>query len=168
MHNGSCHFRPLELTSDLDRVVDFYADAPDYWEMAEGSPPGLEKAKEFFEDIPSKCNPEEIHRLGFFLGERLSGIADLFFDFPDDGDAYIGLMMLGPWARNKGSGKIFLNHLEGLARAGKAKNLYIAVMTINPKGRAFWEREGFLATGLSGMSVVGDHQQELHRLLKPL
>ena len=133
------------MTTDLDKVIEFYADAPDYWEMAVGNPPGREKAIEFFEDIPPNCNPEEIHRLGFFLGERLSGIADLFSDFPESGDAYIGLMILGPWARNKGSGKILLDHLEGLARAGKAKELYTAVMITNPKGRAFWEREGFLS-----------------------
>jgi hypothetical protein len=33
-------------------------------------------------------------------------------------------------------------------------------MNTNPKGRAFWEREGFIATGLSGMSIVGTNQQE--------
>lgn len=167
MHSGSCHFRPLEMTSNLDRVVEFYVDAPDYWEMAEGNPPGIEKAKEFFEDIPPNCNPGKTHRLGFFWGERLSGIADFFY-FPEDGDAYIGLMMFGSWARNKGFGEIFLSHLEELACAAKAQKLYTAVMTINTKGRAFWEREGFPTTGLSGMNIAGDHQQELHRLLNPL
>ncbi|WP_037316252.1 GNAT family N-acetyltransferase [Ruegeria halocynthiae] len=160
--------RPLDMASDLNRVVEFYVDAPDYWEIAEGSRPGLEKAKEFFKDLPPDCDPKDARRLGLFLGERLSGIADLFFGFPEAGDAYIGLMMLGPWARNQGMGKSFLSQVEGLARAGEAKCLYLAVMTINSKGRAFWEREGFSATGLSGMSVVGDNQQELHRLVKSL
>ncbi len=160
--------RSLEETSDLNRVTEFYVEAPDYWELAEGYPPGFEKAKEFFGDIPPQCDPDEVHRLGFFLEERLSGIADLFFGFPKHGDAYLGLMMLGPWARNQGIGKRFLDHVEELAQTGGAKRLYLAVMTNNPKGRAFWEREGFLATGLSGKSVVGDNQQELHRLVKQL
>lgn len=160
--------RNLDVVSDLSKVEAFYAAAPDYWEAAEGSPPGFEKAKEFFEDIPPNSDPKQVHRLGLFSREQLSGIADLFFGFPERGDAYIGLMMLGPWARNQGTGKSFLSHVEGLARTGGAKNLYLAVMTINPKGRAFWEREGFTATGLSGVSVVGNSQQELHRLVKPL
>jgi len=160
--------RPLDKTSDVNKVVEFYAAAPDYWEIAEGKPPGFEKAHEFFEDIPPNCDPKEGHRLGLFLGEQLSGIADLYFGFPEGGDAYLGLMLLGPWARNQGMGKCFLSHVESLARAGSANRLYVGVMTINPKGRAFWEREGFSATGLSGMSVVGDHHQELNRLVKPL
>lgn len=160
--------RHLDKASDLNRVVDFYAESPDYWEIAEGNLPGHEKANEFFDDIPPNCDPKESCRLGIFLNERLSGIADLFFGFPEDGDAYIGLMMLGPWARGQGTGKRFLAHVEGLARSGGAKCLYLAVMTINSKGRAFWEREGFVATGLTGMNVVGDNQQELHRLVKSL
>lgn len=168
MDNRSYSIRALEMTADLDRVVKFYTDAPDYWEMAEGKPPGLKKAREFFEDVPPNSDPETAHRQGFFIGDRLSGIADLFFDYPDGGDAYIGLMIFSPQARSRGFGKTLLNHLEELACVGEATTIYTAVMTINPRGRAFWEREGFIATGLSGMSVVGDHQQELHRLAKSL
>ena len=158
----------LDKASDLHRVEAFYAAAPDYWEAAEGHPPGLGKAEEFFEDTPPNCDPSETCRFGVFLDEHLSGIADLFFGFPELGDAYVGLMMLGPWARNQGIGQILLSHVEELAKTGGAKNLYLAVMTINSRGRAFWEREGFVATGLSGMSVVGNNQQELHRLVKTL
>jgi hypothetical protein len=44
--------------------------------------------------------------LGVFLDEYLSGIADLLFGIPELGDAYVELMMLGPWARNQGIGQI--------------------------------------------------------------
>ena len=73
--------RPLNMTADLDSVTQFYIDAPDYWQTVDGCAPGVEKAKEFFEDIPPKCNPDYAHTLGFFLDQRLSGIADLFLDF---------------------------------------------------------------------------------------
>lgn len=160
--------RLLDIHSDLDKVAGFYRAAPDYWQRAEGHPPGREKAMQFFLDVPPNCNADETQRLGLFFDERLSGLADVSFGYPDVGDAYLGLMILGPWARNAGTGALFLRHIEGLARAADARKLYLAVKTINARGRAFWEREGFSATGLSGFSVVGEARQELHRLVKPL
>ncbi|WP_037317816.1 hypothetical protein, partial [Ruegeria halocynthiae] len=65
--------RNLDVVSDLSKVEAFYAAAPDYWETAEGNPPGFDKAKEFFEDIPPNCDPKQVHRLGHFSGGVESG-----------------------------------------------------------------------------------------------
>ncbi len=157
--------RPLDKTSDLNAVVRFYADAPDFWELVDGQKPGATKAAAFFNDLPPNCDESSAHQLGLFLGDRLSGIGNLCFGFPEPRDAYIGLMMLGPWARNEGRGKVLLSQLENIAKRGGASNLYLAVWTINPKGRAFWEREGFSPTGLSGKDEKG---REAHRLVKRL
>ncbi|MEP2029870.1 MAG: GNAT family N-acetyltransferase [Paracoccaceae bacterium] len=160
--------RPLEINVDLEKVTEFYRASPDYWQTAEGSPPGPDKARAFFFDGPPGCNVDESHRLGLFIDDRLSGLAELSFGFPNPGDAYLGFMILGPWARNAGIGKVLLAHIERLARQSGADKLYLAVMTINARGRAFWEREGFSATGKKGVSVGGENQQELHRLVKQL
>ncbi len=64
--------RALHPIRDLDLVVDFYADAPDYWLIAEGRAPGPEKARDFFTDAPPGCDPQTSHRLGLFLEGRLS------------------------------------------------------------------------------------------------
>ena len=160
--------RLLSIDSDLDKVIGFYREAPDYWQMAEANPPGAEKAKAFFSDCPPNCNQDESHRLGLFIDDRLSGLAELSFGFPNAGDAYLGLMILGPWARNAGIGPAFLAHVERLAKQTGAEKLFLAVMTINSRAHAFWEREGFCATGKSGVSIVGTNRQELHRLVKRL
>lgn len=160
--------RRLDAASDLNRVADFYSETSDYWELVEGTTARLEKAEEFFKDAPPNRSSEEGFRLGVFLDGRLSGIADMFLDYPEPREAYIGLMVLGAWSRNKGIGRRFLNHLEELARAGKAARLYVGVMTINPRGRAFWEREGFSPTGRSTMYTVGGIRREMHRLVKHL
>ncbi|WP_421701823.1 GNAT family N-acetyltransferase [Aliiroseovarius sp.] len=160
--------RPLEPTRDLQTVTDFYAEAPDYWRMLDGVDPGPEKAHAFFTDIPPGCDPATSHHLGLFLEGRLSGLADLSFGFPDPGDAYMGLMLLGPWARGGGHGARFLSHVEGLARAQGATRLLLAVAERNPRGGAFWRREGFTDTGRSGLSGAGPSPQVLHRLVKPL
>ena len=156
--------RALDPISDLDRVTAFYAEAPDYWLLADGIAPGLQKAIAFFTDGPPGCDPDRSYRLGLFLEGRLSGLAELSFGFPKTGDAYLGFMMLGPWARGAGFGRVFLSHVENLARRAQALQIFLAVLEANPRGRAFWEREGFGATGLSGVS----DGQVLHRLVKPL
>lgn len=160
--------RPLDPASDLDRVVGFYRDAPDYWQMAEGRQPGLEYAQGFFTDGPPGCDVSRSHRLGLFLDDQLSGLAELSFGFPEPEDAYLGFMMLGDWARGSGNGRVFLTHLEELAAKAGAKWLYLAVLEANPRGRAFWLREGFQSTRLRGEMQMGDKFQALERLSKDL
>jgi GNAT superfamily N-acetyltransferase len=97
---------------------------------------------------------------------RLSGVAELSFGFPGPADAYLGLMLLGPWARGQGLGARFLAHVEALARTQGAPQLCLAVLDANPRGRAFWERQDFARTGLRGQDKATGHW--LERLAKPL
>ncbi len=158
--------RALDPSGDLSKVAQFYTEAPEYWLLADRAPPGPAKAATFFTDGPPGCDPARSHRLGLFLQGRLSGVAELSFGFPKADDAYLGLLMLGSWAQGAGFGRTFLTHLEGLARQSGASNLYLAVLEENPRGRAFWEREGFRDTGLGGETIVAGRPQKLHRLLK--
>ncbi|MFN6951680.1 MAG: GNAT family N-acetyltransferase [Albidovulum sp.] len=152
--------------SETTLVAQFYRESPDYWLLAEGRCDPKSQAQDFFTDIPPNCDPAESRRLGLFLNHRLSGVAELSFGFPDPGDAYLGLMLLGPWARGVGHGRSFLAHAEGLARAHHAPRLCLAVLDANPRGRAFWEREGFRPTGIRRHD--GMTGQWVERLSKPL
>lgn len=158
--------RPLDAASDLPLVEGFHREAPDYWLFAEGRAPGAAKASAFFTDGPPGCDPARSYRLGLFEGDCLGGVAELSFSFPLPEDAYLGLMILAPRLQGRGHGGRFLTHVEVLARAARAPRLYLAVIEANPRARAFWEREGFRATGLSGLDADTGHR--LHRLVKPL
>lgn len=158
--------RALDPAGDLDNVARFYREAPEYWLLADRVPPGPTKAAEFFTDGPPGCDPARSYRLGMFLDARLSGVAELSFGFPQDNDAYLGLMMLGSWAQGAGHGKAFLSKIEGLARNSGATDLYLAVIEENERGRAFWKREGFADTGVIGEDIVEGRPQKLLRLLK--
>lgn len=147
-------------------VAQFYREAPDYWLMAEGRCDPAAKASDFFTDAPPNCDPAQSDRLGLFVNQRLSGVADLSFGFPERSDAYLGLMLLGPWAQGAGHGKAFLAHVETLARKRHAARLFLAVLDVNFRGRAFWEREGFTDAGLSRHDPRTGHTT--HRLGKTL
>ena len=146
--------------SETALVAQFYREAPDYWLLAEGCCDPPHQAQEFFTDAPPNCDPSTSDRLGLFLNQRLSGVAEVFYGFPEPNDAYLGLMMIGPWAQGKGHGRSFLAHAVALARKRHAPRLYLAVLDANPRGRAFWEREGFKPTGKRGQDKITGHWLE--------
>lgn len=152
--------------SETALVAQFYREAPDYWLLAEGRVDPQAKASDFFTDAPPNCDPAQSDRLGLFVDHRLSGVAELSYGFPEPGDAYLGLMLLGPWAQGAGHGSVFLAHIEALARKRHAPRLYLAVLDANPRGRAFWEREGFRPTGRRAQDKLTGHW--LERLGKDL
>ncbi|WP_149588409.1 GNAT family N-acetyltransferase [Tabrizicola flagellatus] len=154
------------FTSETALVAQFYREAPDYWLMAKGRCDPKAQAQDFFIDAPPNCDPADSDRLGLFLNHRLSGVAEISYGFPEPGDAYLGLMILGPWAQGAGHGRAFLAHAETLARKRHAPRIYLAVLDVNLRGRAFWEREGFRATGLRRQDGTTGHWIE--RLVKPL
>jgi hypothetical protein len=109
---------------DLVTVHGFYALAPDYWHLAEGQEPGLQKARDFFTDSPPNCDPKVSLRVGLFLDNRLSGLAELSFGFPTANAAYLGSMMLGPWARNRGNSRKFLKYIEDNTRQTEVRSYF--------------------------------------------
>lgn len=152
--------------SEAALVAQFYREAPDYWLLAEGRCDPQAKASDFFTDAPPNCDPAQSDRLGLFLNQRLSGVAEVSYGFPEGNDAYLGLMLLGPWAQGSGHGRTFLAQAEALARKRHASLLYLAVLDVNPRGRAFWLREGFRPTSLRRQNGTTGHWVE--RLVKDL
>ena len=158
--------RALDPVADLDAVEGLYARAADYWILADRRAPDRQKACDFFTDTPPGCDPLRSHRLGVFGDDGLMGVAELSFGFPAAGDAYLGLQILAPEARGRGIGPALLAEVEARARAAGAGVLYLAVLAENPRGRAFWLREGFRDTGVSRYDDETGHV--LHRLSKGL
>ena len=158
--------RDLDPASDLAAVTQVYADAADYWTLADRVPPNAAKAAAFFTDAPPGCDPGRSRHLGLFIGDRLGGLAELSFGFPVPGAAYLGLMILMPALRGQGHGRTLLDRVERIALENGAPNLYLAVLSENPRGWAFWQREGFRTTGLSRQDTLTGHT--LTRLTKPL
>jgi GNAT superfamily N-acetyltransferase len=148
--------RRLHL-SEVHLVERFYSDAPDYWLLANGSCDAAQQAAAFFTDCPPGCDAAASAHLGLFLDGRLSGVAEVSFGFPEKGDAYLGLMMLGPWAQGAGHGTRFLAEVEAIARVAHSAALYLAVLDANPRGRAFWLRAGFTPTGLRRQDAGTGH-----------
>lgn len=158
--------RPLDPSADLADVEALYQAAADFWQMTDRRPPDRHKAEAFFIDTPPGCDPAASHRLGLFEHFRLMGVAELSFGFPNSNSAYLGLMVLAPSARGRGLGRVLLAEVEVRARKTGAAGLYLAVLDANPKGRAFWEREGFRDTGVGRFDdETGHWVRRMHKTL---
>ena len=158
--------RSLSPGTDTNLVEALYAEAADYWLLADRVPPDRAKAEAFFTDAPPGADPARAQRLGLFDEGRLSGVAELSFGFPEPQDAYLGLMILAPRLRGQGHGRRLLAKVEDRARRAGAPRLCLGVLDANPRGRAFWEREGFGDTGTFRDDPDTGHR--IRRLLKVL
>lgn len=155
----------LHPTKDLPAVATLLQEAADYWLLAEGTAPGPTAAADFFTDGPPNRDPLQSHHLGLYVQDRLSGLAELSFGFPEAGDAYLGLMIVTPRLRGMGHGPTLLREVEARARVARAPALYLGVLDVNPRGAAFWMREGFTLTGIAR---TDEHGNTIRRLRKPL
>lgn len=160
--------RSLDPITDRAAVESLYRAAADYWALDRLAPDPATQSAAFFTDAPPGCDPDESHRLGLFLNDRLAGIAELSFGFPEAGDAYLGLMIFADWARGQGLGQALLREVLSRARAKPCADIYLGVLDSNPKGRAFWLREGFTDTGFSRLDTDNGVTNTIRRLRKPL
>ncbi len=161
--------RPLADPADRPAVAEFFARAADYVALETGLPPDEGTVEDFFTGAPPGGDPADGVRIGAMGPDgRLEGIAALAFGYPRVGDAYLGLLLLDPAARGQGLGRAMLGHLAALARGRGAQRMLVAVLEANPRGLAFWRREGFGPDAVFEAVERGARRHRLHRLARDL
>lgn len=158
--------RSLDPVGDLAAVAGLYHEAKDFWRLTEGRDPDAAMIAEFFTAAPPTSDPARTQRLGLFGVGGLLGLAELAFDWPGPGDAFLGLMFFSPQARGRGLGPRLLAGVEARARAAGAPALFLGVLQANPRAHAFWVRMGFAETGFR--RVIPETGHVIYRLRKPL
>jgi GNAT superfamily N-acetyltransferase len=156
--------RPLDPVADRAAVLELHDRAADYVRLETGQDPTPERMDDYFQGAPPGIDPVTSSRLGLFDTGRLAVIADLAFGWPEPTDAYIGLMLAVPEARGQGLGHALVAHVKATARARGATRLLLAVLDDNPRGRAFWEREGFRVVLTFPPSDMGGKTHVRHRM----
>jgi GNAT superfamily N-acetyltransferase len=160
--------RALFPDSDATAVRHLFDRAADYIDLETGELPSDATVADFFAPAPFATEPADTVKLGLFSGGRLDAIADLAFGFPDQGDAFIGLLLIAADRRGHGLGHLFVDHIVDVARARHAPRLFIAVLEANPKARAFWAREGFVPVLTSPPTQMGRRIHIRHRMERRL
>lgn len=160
--------RALDPVADYALVLALLHEAADYIRLERDADPGPEVADEFFHDAPPGCDPAASCRRGLFADGRLLAVAEMALGYPAATEAYLGFLLVTPAARGTGAGQRLLRHMETEARAAGCSAIFLAVLEANPRGRAFWEREGFRLVLANRDVTLGAKTQIAHRLGKPL
>ena len=160
--------RSLDASRDHACVMAFLHSAADYIRLERGADPSPEVADDFFTNCPPGCDAARSLRLGVFDGAHLTAIADMAMGYPDAQTAYLSLLLIALQARSRGVGPYILRYLQSRAAEMRATAICLGVLEANPRGRAFWQREGFMATGISGTVTMGTKTQLAYRLKKLL
>lgn len=157
--------RPLHPTRDFAILRGLFDAAADYVELESGAPPSDQTVTDFLQDRPPNTGPEAAHHFGLFDGADLVGAMGMLFGYPDPSDAYIGLLILDPAHRGGGMGAQAVHHAADFARHHSATRLLVAVLEENPKGRAFWDRQGFTLEKTFPAGAGGHIRHRLTRAL---
>jgi GNAT superfamily N-acetyltransferase len=160
--------RPLDPARDHARVMGFLHRAADYVRLERGADPSPEVARDSFTDCPPGCDPAQSLRLGAFEHGNLIAMTEMAKGYPEADSAYLGLLLIAAQARGRGVGRWIVRYLQARAHEMGMTAICLGVLAANPRGRAFWEREGFRDTGLAGNVTLGQKVQRAHRLRKSL
>lgn len=140
--NG-CRLRQLS-ERDIGSAQKLCEQCTDYFLLHEGAAAPATAAKEIFDALP----PGKTRKDKFVFGVEkadgaLVGLVDLVRDFPENGVWMLGLMLLAPEERSKGTGKATHEALALWSKALGAKSLRIGVIEENKKGARFWDSLGY-------------------------
>jgi len=160
--------RELDPDADAPAVRHLFDRTADYIDLETGEDPSDAHVADFFEPAPFVTDPADTLKLGLFSGGRLDAIADLAFGFPEQEDAFIGLLLIAADRRSHGLGHLFVDHIADVARARHAPRLFVAVLEANPKGQAFWAREGFVPVLTLPPAKMGRRIHVRHRMERRL
>jgi GNAT superfamily N-acetyltransferase len=160
--------RTLHPAHDHSLVMALLHLAADYIHLERDAAPTPAVADEFFTDAPPGCDAAQSLRLGVFDGPHLIAITDMAMAYPDAQTAYLSLLLVATHARGRHIGPYILRYLQSRAAEMRATAICLGVLAANPRGRAFWAREGFHDTGISGNVTLGTKTQLAYRLKKLL
>jgi GNAT superfamily N-acetyltransferase len=138
-------YRTFVLTKDDAAVAQvFFEECQDFALLTTALPTAEDEGQKLFSDLPTGMKPEDKTVFGLFENENLIGVIDSINGYPTVGEWFIGLFMLHPHCRGKGTGGKWLRAYEAFARAGGAKSIQLGVVEQNLRGRNFWEKNGFV------------------------
>ncbi len=108
--------------------------------------------------LPPNKSHEDKYYIGFFNRTKLVAIMDLIVGFPNPSTAFIGLFMVDKSEQGMGTGTSIISECTVYIRAMGYSNICLGYVKGNPQSKSFWEKNGFVKTGVEskqdGYTVV--------------
>jgi GNAT superfamily N-acetyltransferase len=143
--------RLLASDEDVERLQQLLEMLPSYCENTIGYPPGPAEAHSTLIARPPSASPDDKVPLGVFdMSGQLIAFSDLILRFPEQGQCYIGYVLVDPRCQHQGLGSYLLKFSTRLAASRQSRCTQATtglIETFGPQGQRFLERNGFVSTG---------------------
>ena len=166
------HARALASDDDVKSLQQLFEMLPSYCEKTIGFPPGPAEAHSTLIARPPSATPDDKLPIGAFdMGGQLVGFSDLILRFPEQGQCYIGYVLVDPKCQNQGLGSYLLEFSAKLAASRQSQCTHAVtglIETFGHEGRTFLERGGFVPTGTVTPYKVNTISSTRHEYVKAL
>jgi GNAT superfamily N-acetyltransferase len=155
--------------ADQPAIFTLLQGCEDFSLLSSGLPATEEDALELLHDRPPGIAPDQKAVIGFFdRDHRLIAALDFLAGYPEENIWFIGLLLIHPDQRGRGSGKSILSAFEAWARANQAEALMLGVLECNTAALRFWQSNGFWDVERTGPRVYGLREHTVIRMRKDL
>ncbi|MFO7630932.1 MAG: GNAT family N-acetyltransferase [Caldilinea sp.] len=154
---------PLDPALHVDALQAVYAATPGYWQMYKLATPPQDHALHELtaaQEIVGRSLLGILRRMDRTdpdAGAELIGVLDFRLHWPDDGVAYIALLLVAESLQRRGIGAQTWSLLKPwLASVAGIRSVRVGVEQFNVVALKFWEAQGFTLTGESDRVRVGE------------
>jgi len=134
------------MEADISDVYALCKSNQKYYE-ALNTAPTVESLTEIISRVPEGADTGDKYFVGFYEDGRLISVLDLIAGYPEKDDAFIGWFMVDGHLQRKGIGsQIFADVRAAMAGQGY-DYLSLSCEKENTEAIAFWQAQGFKATG---------------------
>ncbi len=127
----------------------------EFYRETTGVPPGPSEIENLLADVPPHGDRRQKRLWVIFHQATLIGIADCTFGHPEQGDFWIGLLLLHPDWRGQGLGSDIVRALMDYARRNDAPRIGIGVKADYRAAQVFWRGLGFAPITQQRMDLPG-------------
>jgi GNAT superfamily N-acetyltransferase len=147
---------------DTEIVQDLLKECEQFNLLVEGQPVSPDAAKNLFQDVPAGRSAEEKLVYGIFdRCNKLTGVLEVFPDYPEPAVWWIGLLLLDPAARARGLGSKTVKAVCELVKHNGGREVMLGVVEENKPGFKFWQRMGFTLERITEPRTFGEKQQRV-------
>lgn len=158
-HGSALDIQALATNYDVRRISE--EDISDVYRMCKAnkryyrymhSVPTKESLTEVISRVPGNADTGSKFFVGFYDGEQLVAVMDLITGYPEKDDAFIGWFMVDASMQGKGIGSQIFADVRAAMKAQGYDHLSLGCVKENEEAIAFWQAQGFTATGEEAQS----------------
>jgi GNAT superfamily N-acetyltransferase len=156
--------------ADMAELQRFVEANPEYYEIANGEPPGAEEGRELIESEPPPGYPYSAKALLRFVDENGETVAfaGILRDLFATGIWHIGIFIVATPLHGKGTAQSLYAALEDWMRAQGAAWLRLGVVVGNARAERFWENVGYTDVSKREGVEMGKRVNSLRVMAKPV